>query len=160
MARARTKYAWKEGARYHGDAATVGRALMRIERTYGGIEAPLVVKEAESPQSPLHDYFEWDDAVAGVRFREEQARSLIRHVQVVRSNGSGTYVRAFVVVEDAGGEAYQSIAKVMSNEQLRSQLLRRARAELETFRRKYRDLKELSDVFAAIEKVQSEGGKR
>jgi hypothetical protein len=48
----------------------------------------------------------------------------------------------------------------MSNEQLRSQLLRRARAELETFRRKYRDLKELSDVFAAIEKVQSEGGKR
>jgi hypothetical protein len=49
----------------------------------GKLSPEQVVTEASKAGSPLHDCFEWDDSVAGHKYRLSQARDLIRSVQVV-----------------------------------------------------------------------------
>ncbi len=57
-------------------------ALASLER--GGRLSPEdVLRSAASTNSPLHDYFEWDDSAAAQKHRLEQARQLIRSVRVV-----------------------------------------------------------------------------
>jgi hypothetical protein len=43
-----------------------------------------VVQEARSPDSPLHDKFEWDDDVAAHQHRLYQARKLIGSIKIER----------------------------------------------------------------------------
>ncbi len=56
-------------------------ALRALEDENGRLSPDIVVKAAENPDSPLHDYFEWDDAKAAHAHRLQQARQLIRVVQ-------------------------------------------------------------------------------
>lgn len=62
-------------------AAMVER-INALDAKHGTLTPELVVKDATSPKSPLHDYFEWDDDIAAHKFRLEQARTLIRSVEV------------------------------------------------------------------------------
>lgn len=49
----------------------------------GTLTPKAVVEDARDPDSPLHEHFDWDDTSAAERYREEQARGLIRQVKVV-----------------------------------------------------------------------------
>ena len=57
--------------------------LKALQDASGIITPDAVVADAEDEASPLHSYFEWDDSVAGMKYRIEQARTLIRSVRVV-----------------------------------------------------------------------------
>lgn len=53
--------------------------MNRIAKSNGGKITPReLVEAARDDANPLHDYFEWDDTVAGEKYREMQARALIR----------------------------------------------------------------------------------
>lgn len=66
------------------DKELVAKRLAEIAGYNGGSLTPdLVVKDAESPDSPLHELFEWDDGIAGHKYRIEQARQVITSVRVV-----------------------------------------------------------------------------
>lgn len=56
--------------------------LRELEQATGRLTPADVVADARDPASPLHGYFEWDDSVAGEKYREHQARALIRSVKV------------------------------------------------------------------------------
>jgi hypothetical protein len=56
-------------------------ALQALERD-GRLSPQGVVNEAKRKDSPLHDQFEWDDKVAGVKYRLEQAARLIVSVKI------------------------------------------------------------------------------
>lgn len=58
----------------------IASALRALEDDRGRLSPEIVVKAAENPESPLHQYFEWDDAKAARIHRLEQARRLIRVV--------------------------------------------------------------------------------
>ena len=73
------------------DADIVGEELERIRVKTGQLKPEEVVKEAKPKKSPIHGAFEWDDSVAGEKYRIHQARNIIRAVRVV-------------VVDDIGGE--------------------------------------------------------
>jgi hypothetical protein len=60
------------------------------------------VRLATPPDHPLHAALEWDDAVAGQRYRENQARNLIRSISVVTSNDKPR--RVYIHVPAAKGE--------------------------------------------------------
>ena len=78
------RYAWRVGAVTGGvDAQVAGEELQRISDKSGGLAASAVVQESRPEAAPLHPAFEWDDAVAGERWRTHQARNLIRAVQVL-----------------------------------------------------------------------------
>ena len=119
-------------------------------------------RAAEPKSSPLHSRFEWDNSKAGHQYRIWQARQLIR-VSVEVRLGMDEPTSVFVSLtqdrlpasrglDDFGG-GYRIMADVMSDKPMREQLLVDALAELETFRDKYKTLKELAVVFSAIKKV-------
>ena len=61
----------------------VGDTLQRIEKQNGVVTPASVVKIAEPKNAPLHPCFEWDDTKAAEKFRLDQARLIIRSVEVV-----------------------------------------------------------------------------
>lgn len=63
----------------------------------GRLSADAVVREAADPSSPLHDYFEWDESEAAHKYREAQARALIRSFRItVTVHSVDLQVPAFV----------------------------------------------------------------
>lgn len=77
--------------------------MTRIYNTHGELTASLVLSEATPEESPLHNYFEWDDGKAGHQYRLIQSRRLIRvsrvtyqgreeelyHIRTVSPGGDG-----------------------------------------------------------------------
>lgn len=130
--------------------------LKRIAKENGGLLQPeVVVDEARLVSSPLHSRFEWDNTVAGQQYRIWQARQLIR-VSVEVLAGTDKACEVFVSLtpdreRESGG--YRVMADVLSDADLRNQMLSDALEELELFREKYRKLKELASVFEAIKRV-------
>jgi hypothetical protein len=135
--------------------------LLAISDKYGHITPGLVLDAARSEDSPLHDYFRWDDKEAGELFRLTQARFLIRTVklEIVRSGGKGKEIafettRAYVSPPICrGSESYVPLALAMDDEDLRADLLARAKIELDGFRKRYKNLTELAQVWDAIDKI-------
>ncbi len=141
----------------------VVRELKRIAKENRGILMPVTVVDAARPKSsPLHSRFEWDDKVAGHSFRLHQARQLISiTVDVIRGTEEQAEVFVSLSSDRKGNRGgYRIVADVMSDAQLRKQLLDDALAELESFRNKYQRLKELTAIFQAIKKLRSKNRKK
>ncbi len=129
--------------------------LDRIASENGGILMPAAVVDAARPaSSPLHSKFEWDDSAAAEQYRLQQARQLIRiTVNVIGGRTDEEKLWVSLTPDRAKGGGYRGIVSVMSDSNLRNQLLEDALADAENFQQKYRHLSELSDVFAAMKKL-------
>lgn len=130
------------------------------EEGNGSVTPHMVYEDAKKKRSPLHDYFEWDDSAAADAFRLNQARELLRfvHVVVTRENGAEEEVRAFhnVVIEkdeDTAERTYAPLARVLSEEELRKQVVAKALHEFEQWRKRYKQYQELAPLFRTYEKV-------
>lgn len=131
--------------------------LKKIAQEHGGILMPEHVVDAAKPvNSILHSKFEWDDTTAAQRYRLWQARQLITiMVEYVKTDKDNTPYQVFVSLKSDRQEGgYRTITSVMSDEQLKNQLLADALEDMEIFQNKYQILKELSIVFAAMKKVK------
>jgi len=121
----------------------------------------IILENAKSKSSPIHDYFIWDDTVAGERFRLLQAAMLMRTVKALvetHPQDKPKMVRAFVsvVTQSADGEAsnvYVPLSVALKVEDYRDQMLENAFRDLRAFQRKYSVLKELAKVFDSIEQL-------
>lgn len=96
------------------------QALIALSEQHGGNITPeLVVRAAKSKDSPLHDYFDWDDKVAGGKWRIEQARELIRSVRIIVTSDKIS-IPAPHFVRDPQAEpeeqGYVSVLKLRSDE--------------------------------------------
>src|SRR5262245_40933442 len=70
----------------------IKKELEKIRRRGGGRLTPrMVVEAAKAKAHPLHDEFEWDDSVAAQKYREDQARELIRYVTIEVVTESRTF---------------------------------------------------------------------
>lgn len=151
------KYAFREGSHYpQKRAQIIGATIAHI--AHGRSVTPeAVVKAAEKSSSPMHDLFEWDDAKAANAHRRETARKLIQAVVEIPEGEDETQViprRAFVSIETEDGEhMFVPMVRVLSDEDMRSQMLADALRDLKALQRKYSELKELASVFDAMEVV-------
>jgi hypothetical protein len=75
-----------------------GTELERIYEKNGALRPADVVNEARPADAPLHPAFEWNNKVAGEKWRQEQARNLIRTVVVVTPDKNGEEVEEKVYV--------------------------------------------------------------
>lgn len=74
------------------DRKTVELELEKIRLKGGGVLTPdAVVASAKRATSPLHGYFTWDNDAAAEQWRREQARALIRSVQVITTTSTRTF---------------------------------------------------------------------
>lgn len=131
--------------------------LERIRAANGGVLRPRdVVAFARNKKTALHGRFCWDNRLAGERYRLEQARDVIRAEVVVLDPGDGTMrnMRAYVsLLSDRGGDSYRSTANVLSVRAMRETLVQQALDELRAWGARYHELRELADVYAAIERA-------
>ncbi len=151
------KYAWRPGSRISIDAAKAGRELAQIEKKEGALTPETVLERARSHNSSLHDHFEWDDTKAAEQHRLGQASELIRSitVDVSRSNVEPAKpIRAFVNVVERDERHYVSTARALGDDELRQQVLARAWADLEAWRKRYAELSDFAAVFAAIDQAR------
>lgn len=140
-------YRWKTPELFSVDANDAKAELDRIGGKYGSFKASDIVEESRPEDAVLHGCFEWDDGVAAEKYREQQARYIVKNITVVSESGNTEEsVRAFVHVK----QAYRPIQVVLSDKEMKEELLAIALRELEAFARKYRTLKELAPVFEAI----------
>ena len=133
--------------------------LTEIYREHGSLTPRLVVDAARDPGHPLHDRFEWDDAVAGEKYREHQARQLIRTVKVVEfsDDGDDQRVRAFHSVPRPDGPTYLPVEEVREDPFTRQLVLRQAEREWRQLFARYRHLAEFLDVVEASVDEQRAG---
>lgn len=151
---AAVRWMWRDGSHVRLDADKAGRELEDIRRTNAGRLTPeTVVERARSANSALHEHFEWDDAKAAEAHRLGQAGELIRSIQidVSHSNLETRPIRAFVNVQQGGSQHYTSTVHAMGDAELRAQVLSRAWADLEAWRRRHAELVEFAKIFSMID---------
>jgi hypothetical protein len=139
--------------------AIVDELKRLAEQNGGDLKPKAVVTAARHEDSPLHNQFDWEDSAAADKWRLHQARQLINAVVSYEKLGDGTEVAVRVFVSltpdrEAEDGGYRVVSTVMSDADLRRQLLADALAEMKRFQAKYRDLHELSKVFAALDEVK------
>lgn len=157
----KTQYQFRQGSRLPQDKAdVVGRELERLEQA-GAVTAQRVVKAAKSRNNPMRSLFEWDDSKASEQYRLEQARHLIRSVEVVieyEKSKAAPPMRAYVAFDaheapvDADNR-YVATHVVMSNASARERWLRQAMRELTSWRNRYQQFAEFAAIFSEIDKV-------
>lgn len=166
----RKDYSWKVCSA-KVDANTVGREFEAIEARDGRLTKKAIVDAARPVDSPMHSMYEWDDAIAGEKYRESQAGFYIRSLEVTIVQTGSTSgkpvmverkVRAYQNVSPLNkncmenpGE-YASISSAIENPETYAIVLARAKRELLNFRDKYNTLKELQPVIAAINQIAME----
>jgi hypothetical protein len=142
-------------------AQEIGRWLARVESTHGHITPQIVVSEARSDKAcAAHSYFNWDVQSAAQAHWLWQARQLIATVKVVYDHNPKNTppVRGIINVrryadDETYTREYISTARALSDKELRSQVLDRAKGELAEWRHRYRNLAELSEVFVVIDRT-------
>lgn len=159
------RYSWKYGSRF--DPNMVGEQFEAIERRDGALTKSAIVNAARSEDNPMHGMFEWDDAVAGELYRENQAGYYIRTLEVKvvpvgNANGKPVAMRGFVNVAPVaknmpeGKGLYINANKAIEQPDTYRIVLERAKNQLRIFREQYKSIKELEPVFAAINQIMME----
>ncbi len=148
-------------------AQIVGETMLDLGWAKRPVEKHELLEVARSESHPLHNEFEWDDSVAGEKYRLSQAAHMIRNVQIVpiTDEVKGPPCRAgmdVVRVEPSGEQrrGFMFTPSVMSDEKLSDQVVQNALSALKTWNRLYKDyakLKKAASVVAQlIESLESE----
>ncbi len=137
--------------------ATVAELIRELATDKDLLTPEEVLDKARDAASPLHRFFTWEDSVAAERYRKMQARTLITSVRVFYETAEKQViqVREFTSLDAdrKTGAGYRQLTAVMSDDQLRQEMLATARKELMAFRRKYSQLSELGGVLVAIDET-------
>ena len=156
------EYRIKNGAHIKSEKAQLyGEELARIAKANKNrLEAKMVVEEATKKSSVFHDYFEWDDSVAGKEYRLDQARCLIRSIKIIIKHGDEEIeVKQFINIrvqngEDEPARKYIPSEIIAKDKVLREQAIKEAMDEFIAIQFKYKGIKELGAIFSAIEETQ------
>lgn len=146
--------AWKIDGVFKADANKVEGELNSLRDALGRNCTPSdIVERARDENSEMHNCFEWDDSVAGEKYRETQARHIIRLLVSTKENNGKvekTNIRVFVS-SGKNDSAYVPTRLVVRNQDEYEALLSRAYAELRAFKKKYATLSELEEILALID---------
>ena len=133
------------------DPQQVGEELERIRAQNGQLLAKDVLESAASPESPLHNAFEWDDSAAARQHRLTQARRLIVSVRIL--NGPvQTATPAFVSVRTPQGRQFVPTVEAMSDDVLKARVLQEIKQFLEGIQRRYSHFEEVAELIGNIAK--------
>lgn len=148
------KYAWKDGRFYTVDANDVMDELSQMGVEDQGITPEMVVERARHPQSVMHSLFEWDDAEAAEKYREDQARHLMRAIVIVPETDAPkpVIVRAIVVAsEDGEGKnRYWKTESVITNDTMTWKILFDAAKDVRAMSARFRGLAYYSGKLAQM----------
>ena len=138
--------AWRFDGLYKADAQTVANELESIKCTPENI-----VEYAKDETTELHKCFEWDNSIAGHKYRCIQAQRVVRSLVITREDtGEKTPIRLLHSEGNRTGE-YKPIYMIVRDKDEYQSLLERAMDELRAFKRKYSCLSELEEILELID---------
>lgn len=153
-------YAFKIPGLFKVSADVAGQVCKNLSETEGGLTPGRLVDISRAKDAPLHNEFEWDDAVAGEKYREQQAQRLIQQLIIVKSDSETerkvklerkekeekeAHDRGFVSTGENNAR-YVTLSNALSNDQWRNNLLKAAKKDSEAFIYKYHRLAELANI--------------
>lgn len=122
-------------------------SLQAIYEQRGKLTPAIVVDEAKVKGHPLHQRFDWDNKIAGPKWREVQAQELIRSVKIKYRFGDRTETcRYFVSVERDDGFVYEPAEDVMRDEILTEIVLRTMERDWRQLQSRYGHFKEFVEL--------------
>ena len=134
----------------------IGAVLKKIVSDHGGIVTPEQLVSIARPENhPLHPYFTWDDTEAARLHRINEARAILRvAVEYLQVNNKREPVRVTVHLssDDTG---YRLLSEVLSDAEMRAQLIADAGRDIETFKRRYQTIIEIQRPVRKLEKTIS-----
>lgn len=142
-------------------AQPAGEIMAELEAE-NKLTAEELVNVSRPEDAPLHDYFEWNDAIAAEKYRVRQGNYLIEAVIEVHSKPSTEdsnkveieVVKPFYALGNNSNNYYH-IETIVQSEDKAQKLLAMATKELLSIRRRYDIIADkLSGVFKAIDELQ------
>lgn len=138
---------WKIKGLFNADAQRVADEIGE-----NSITPEQVLEKARNDEnSELHKCFEWNDSIASEKYRLIQARKIIINLAYVPKEKTDEPVRCFQITREKS--VYMPTKQFLVNNDEYQDLLKRAKVELESFKRRYATLSELETVFEAIESI-------
>lgn len=138
---------WKMKGLFKADAQRVADEIGE-----NSITPEQVLEKARNDEnSELHKCFEWNDGIAAEKYRLIQARKIIINLAYIPKEKTDEPVRCFQITRRKS--VYMPTKKFLVNNDEYQDLLKRAKVELESFKRRYATLSELETVFEAIENI-------
>ncbi len=133
------------------DPQKIGVALTKISDAHKGKLLPkMVVDEARAPNHVLHRHFEWNNEVAAEAYRLDQARALIRCIDMVDDEDERPKP-AFLSIADKAGTSYRTVGEVLASSDLQMLALKQAERDFEAHEKR---LRAFSDLCAAIRDIR------
>lgn len=137
---------WRVAGIYKADAQKVAEEIGTEK-----ITPEEVLEKARDKNSELNKCFEWNDSVAAEKYRLQQAGNVIRMLVYESENKDAEPIRYLHLTTET--HTYQPTKSFLVQKDEYQSLLKRAKAELETFKRKYHTITELEEVFKAMEMI-------
>lgn len=139
---------WKIKGLYKANAEKVYSEIKELGESFSPAD---VVEAAKDKNSELHKCFTWDDTVAAEKWRKQEARVLAANLVIKVETSDKETVNVRVVESTSTG--YSPTAVVVKSKTDYADLLARAKAELQAFKVKYLVVKELQNIFEAIDEL-------
>ena len=121
-----------------------------------GYVAPERLVDVSRPvTAPLHNEFEWNNDVAAEKYRNEQARQIIKNivrVEISEEAGEPKPIKCWVnserafVPTDERLHRYVTLEAALTNQDWRKNLIETAKRDMRSFIAKYRRLTELANI--------------
>lgn len=137
------KVEWRIDGIYKADAQKVADEIGNDR-----ISPAEVLEKARDVNSELHKCFEWNDSIAAEKYRLQQARGILINLVYKEKESNEEPVRTFQITSQRN--VYQPTVSFLVQEDEYQNLLKRAKSELESFKKRYHTLSELQEVFEAI----------
>lgn len=104
-------YQWRHEWMSKGvDPNLAVKEITKAEDIYGKVTPETVLNVAKEEDSPIHSLFQWDDSIAGEKYRLIQARKLINNleIKIVRNNETVS-IPTFEIVRRDESNQFKSI---------------------------------------------------
>jgi hypothetical protein len=148
------KFKSRPGRFTDNDAEIIGNFLLETFPD-GDYTAKQVLDVARNEDSPIHQYFEWDDSKAAEQYRLRQARKLITCVVVV-DDLNREMPQSVTVAADVSGyghRTYMNTEKARSIPDIWETVLHEAVQGLLSWKRRYDKFKQLSELKGVINEI-------
>lgn len=133
--------------------AVIDTALEAIYNKHKVVDIDVILAEAAKPKSPIHGYFEWDDKLAGEKYRRVQCYSMVMAsrfiVQLVSDGKTPAVVESGSVrrlVSSFRGEGFRMRADALGNDEQRAAIIETKKSALRSWANSVIDIPELAGL--------------
>ena len=149
------EYKYRVNGLVKASAEITGKVCKDLIDSDGAVTPARLVEVSKPKNAPLHGEFEWNNTIAAQKYREEQARQIIKNIVIIEVDEkeeepkqAKCWVnsdRAFVPTDERLHK-YVTIDTALNNESWKDNLLKAAKRDMTSFIVKYKRLTELNKI--------------